>query len=517
MNKFNDKTNASLNRMKSLMTYGMQNESKASYNAVENSKIGLDGKMYGIIREGSKYYIKECASYKEGKKLVSEDFNYIGGFGNRKNNQYESFADAQKNFDLKLRSIREAYDKNSGIVIESWNPDAQEKLTVESTQKMRKEIMRERQIMANAAMISEGKSCSDKRVCGAEGATQKPNIKQEKHSTGDAKKVGGNPFTEKPVDSFKADNGVCPSCGNKPCTCTKTKKKKGIKESEDVLAWNDNEDYLDTSSDTSIGDTAPFDVTPNKKEDNDKVVEEGTVMHLAQNQNTPVPGVGEIGDDAPFNEDVDIEGGDNAAPITEDDDTDYEDDDELPVSDEEDGMEEPIDGEPEFELETDDDDDIEDNPAEDDIAMSLDNIQNLLGQILSTLGGEDNVNTDVYDDEPLYDEDDEDTIEDDVDLEMGMNENTVYETRAYRRLMREEENRLDTFGKHPAYQKRVMTHPSAQHQEVDGYYDMNDDSVKNESPYGEQIGDTAPFDVDPEAIANSIAESIKRVLKKKSN
>ena len=75
---------------------------------------------------------------------------------------------------------------------------------------------------------------------------------------------------------------------------------------------------------------------------------------------------------------------------------------------------------------------------------------------------------------------------------------------------------LDDFGKHPAYQKKVMELPQNNMQEFPGYYDMNDDSVKGEKPYGSQIGDSAPFDVDVnDTIDNAIEEAMRR-LKKKS-
>ena len=93
-------TNEQISRMKALMGYGLQTESKAPYSAVENQKLGADGNVYGIVREGTKYYIKSAPNK---KNLVKEDFNYIGGFRNRKDYQYDSFADAQKNFDLKMR------------------------------------------------------------------------------------------------------------------------------------------------------------------------------------------------------------------------------------------------------------------------------------------------------------------------------------------------------------------------------------------------------------------------------
>ena len=87
----------------------------------------------------------------------------------------------------------------------------------------------------------------------------------------------------------------------------------------------------------------------------------------------------------------------------------------------------------------------------------------------------------------------------------------VYESVNYRKLMMNED-KLDMFGKHPAYQKEPMELPSNKHQEMPDYYDMNDESVENEQPYGQQIGDSAPFEIDPKAIENAIAESIKRIL-----
>ena len=45
---------------------------------------------------------------------------------------------------------------------------------------------------------------------------------------------------------------------------------------------------------------------------------------------------------------------------------------------------------------------------------------------------------------------------------------------------------------------------------------MNDDSVMNDDPYGEKIGDGAPFEITPEKIQNAISEAISRLKKKSS-
>ena len=93
---FNTTEQNYLNRMKALINYGRVDENKKSYSGIENSVVGADSKTYGIIREGLKYFIKVT----DKKKPLVEDFNYIGGFRNRKDHEYDSFANAQKNLDM---------------------------------------------------------------------------------------------------------------------------------------------------------------------------------------------------------------------------------------------------------------------------------------------------------------------------------------------------------------------------------------------------------------------------------
>lgn len=77
-------------------------------------------------------------------------------------------------------------------------------------------------------------------------------------------------------------------------------------------------------------------------------------------------------------------------------------------------------------------------------------------------------------------------------------------------------NKLNVYGKHPAYQKKVMELPPKDFTEKPGNYDMNDDSVKNDAPYGEKIGSSYPFTITPEKINNAISETlIRHGLKKK--
>ena len=280
MNKIN--ANETLNRMKSLMNYGLQTESKQNaYSAIEYQKEGADGKVYAIIREGSKYYIKSAP---KKAKLVNEDFNYIGGFRNRKNNEYTSYANAQKNFDLKMMSIKESVS-NRNYNVESWDIDKKENVVVEASEKMRKEILREHQIMKNAKAISENQAiCCDAPGC------NKDNIKKENPKT-------GKPFGKDVEDGLEYDVDKE----------FKNQGKDNIKESEQVLGWNrGNDEYMDKSHGTEIGDSAPFDAATGRNiDDGDKKVTDtgymkngvvenhNTPMHPTQDQNKPTPGVGE--------------------------------------------------------------------------------------------------------------------------------------------------------------------------------------------------------------------------------
>ena len=537
--------NEQLSRMKSLMTYGMKTESKQSpYSAVEYQKVGADGKIYGIVREGTKYYIKTAPNK---QNLCESDFGYIGGFRNRRDYEYNSYANAQKQFDLKMMSLKEACNKRD-YSIDSWDLDKKEMVVVEASDKMKKEISRERQIMANAMLISEKKGAKACPNCGNSPCScniedaQKDNIKSEKPETGDAK------------DAVEHEEPELP----------KEMKESKVNEA-DVLAWNRNQDYMDKSKGTEVGDGAPFDDAEARDIDDNKEVSktgemqngvvEGASMHDADNQNTPKPGVGEVGDTAPF----DGEKGkqiDEAEDLSLDDASDDEDEDVLgdePFDGDEDMADdsaiddEEVEGEP-FDDELEDDSMEDGEEFKDDLESRVTAVEDLLRKIADKLGveGSTPVDSEEYaDDDDLFGDeepaDDEEEIDDCVDMNMPMGEGRqrnddvyVYESKGYRDAIRKQVNeegmkpfkdngrvpqgnmnKLDDFGKHPAYQKKVMELPPKDMQEFPEYYDMNDDSVKNDSPYGEKIGNGAPFEIKPETIENAVAEAIKRILKKK--
>ena len=553
-NKMN--TNEQLSRMKSLMSYGLKTESKQAYSSVEYQKVGADGNVYGIVREGTKYYIKSAPNK---QNLIKEDFSYIGGFRNRKDNEYNSFANAQKQFDLKMMSLKEANGKTD-FNISSWNLDKKENVVVEASEKMQKEILRERQIMKNAMAINEKKAvCCDAPGC------PKDNIgKGEKPQTGCAE------------DAVDHEDAKLP----------KEMTAESVVKEEEVLGWNrGNDDYMDKSHGTEIGDSAPFDdATARNIDDGDKKVSKtgemkngvvenhGTSMHDADNQNSPSVGVGEGPSDdnnKPFDdkkgkqidEAIDDFGADSDDPMGDD----------LGAEGGEDTMGDDLGGEPvgdelggdEFGDEGDDLGDEGDDVYEDDLESRVAAMEDLLSQIAAKLGVEEGpVDADAYGEDDIFDgeggeddfgaedefggEDDfgadsddlgGDEFDDEDELPMENRRRKggvqIYETKAFRKAMRKQRmneegmtpfkdagrvpsgnmNKLDDFGKHPAYQKKVMELPPKDMREFPGYYDMNDDSVRNDTPYGEKIGDGAPFEIDPQAIDNAIAEAFNRLKK----
>lgn len=107
------KGNQILERQLSLMGIKPINENENKTNsAVELTKIGPDDNAYAIVRENHEYYIKRTDK-KSG--LVLEDFKYIGGLQNKKDESYPTYARAIKQLNFKFKSLAEAFNKGGDI------------------------------------------------------------------------------------------------------------------------------------------------------------------------------------------------------------------------------------------------------------------------------------------------------------------------------------------------------------------------------------------------------------------
>jgi hypothetical protein len=105
------KGNNQLNRMKKLMGVSSINENTKT-SVVELTKMGPDGKVYGIVRENHKYFIK-VSNKKEN--LIAEDFMYVGGLKNKTEKSFDSYSKATKQLNLKFLSLNEALNKTNPI------------------------------------------------------------------------------------------------------------------------------------------------------------------------------------------------------------------------------------------------------------------------------------------------------------------------------------------------------------------------------------------------------------------
>ena len=502
-------------RMKGLMTYGISNTSKKT--PVSESVEGADGKIYAIIREGSKFYIK---STQKGRELVTESFDYIGGFMNKKNNEFSSYNQASKNLELKLRSINEAYGVNKPV--ELLNPDKKEELVCEMTDSMKASIARYRQIMNNASMIMNESSTISKSNTGNPEAPK---------TTAFSPKLG-EPFTN--TAEAKLDSDLKTTANNP--------EKQGEPFGDNSKA----EKYKDAQY-------VPDGSVANKKPSGGKVVRvneneefEETIEECEEWGSCGLPsseGVGEVGDDAPFTEtvhetleeninegsddfigfsdDETVEEGNDEEDIDLDDidldlDSDEMEDEELDDID----TEESLDDEGELEdVETELEDSEEDEM--DELSMLRSEVEELR-ELVNQLMGDD----DFEDEEPEYElevDDEDDFDEDDFDEESDeddfdeddfddMQESRKIVNSIVESVLKEEGTKLNVFGKHPGYRKKVMSLPKTGSDNDGSTRDWNDDSVYSEQPFGEKIGSSAPFEKAINSTVDSIVESLKKKL-----
>lgn len=510
--------------MQRLIKFGV-NESTAAKSKpiVEFKRKAANGKTYGIVCDATKYYIMEAPQ--KDTEILAEDFQYIGGYNNRKENEYSSYAKASNALDLKIMSINETVDKANRVILET--PSVKSEWEDSITESMRKEINRFKTITSNVAEIlredkghgqipsehklpgAPAKNPSDKKVNSpyteSGVANGEKDFSKEEHNH----ETAGTPFNKnakssveknmqsdkKPVvktdaeyltkeETYEPENNISskhPS-GGKVVKVNENKNNKirlRLTE-EQVLAWNDNKNYMDTSHGTKIGSSEPYDDELGKESNQTEAPtepiheSEGSVVHNNPNQNVPSPGTNEVGDTDPYeelNEEI-VDAVDAAGSQEEDDDYPFP---------------EVMDDDEEEDVEVNDDDWY--NPEDEDeyeIEVNPEDIYKKLGKD----GYKDDFDPDWDKNWNVFDDDDD-----------------LYEkrNRSRRRLS---EEKLNVFGKHPAYRKRPMTTPPNREVAINGAREWDDESAQGEEPFGKQIGDSAPY----EKIVDGIAESIMKYM-----
>ena len=541
MSKFDEQ----LSRIRALCTYGTVNGDKKQSNyTLEYHATAADGKEYGIVKECSRFYIKTTTP---DKKNLAESYQYIGGWANKKNYEYESYNNALKNFELKLESINEAHD--SKINVETLDPFKKENLVVEGTEAMKNEIARQRQIMYNAAMLMNesadyavkgGKACSTSQP-EAETGAKGDKAKGSKEAKADPSYKGSKIGLDKKAAPFEENP-------------------KGINE---VASPNEG-DFDEGAKPFGTTKNGEADTEHNNQPFTDSVNEE--TNDWASEGLPSSAGVGEADTDynnGPFTKNVneaeeddeseDVEGDDAVA----DDDFDFDFDEESEESFDDDvADDEPVDDE----LATDTDldagvEDVDDDFASDDdvdfpsvgdgdelggdsdLASKIADLEAQLATLKSQVenGADDVTDYEVDVNDDLADEDETD-VEDDVDFgdeedlegeddfeDFGEDDEESFDDEMYeskkkvmdrivesvaRQILKEDE--LHDFGKHPGYRKKPMDLPTTGQDKNEHGEDINDDSVHNEEPFGKQIGDGSPFNQLVNAVTNDVMYQLKK-------
>lgn len=504
---------AQLDRMKTLMSYGV-NESAAreGQSVIEYQTEGADGKTYGIIREGKKFYIKSAP--KKDTKIIAEDFEYIGGFMNKKNYEYLTYPMASKQLELKLMSINEACSSKKPVIVEGTKSEAAE-WQVNETKEMRAELDRYAEIVNNVSHIlkedKEGgftmnhtlpeapaKNPSDKKVNAPFTDTAVAKLDKDLKETETNPEKAGGPYTQdgevsnKEMQSDKtpgngADDGTyCEKpqyvdtgvAGEHPKggKVVRVEAKNGhtvILTEAQVLAWNKSKDFIDKTNGTNIGSSEPYIDQVNDAESNqgessaEHIHEEAPVVHNTDNQNSPTPGTNEKGDSAPFTEKPDNTV--NEETVNVNDVAGMSDDNDVPFPE------------------------VESNGAYLDFEQDFND----------WLNAQEPTPVTVDDSEPIEGGEDYEAELDPSLVDIG---EVPYESKKQIKPNVSEGTVLDDFGKHPAYQKKPMSTPP--NKEIDKFgKDWNDDSAKGEKPFGIKIGSSAPF---TEEVIEKLTDAIMR-------
>ena len=620
-----------IKRMKDLMGTNPLNEKKESSTNIEYSTEGADGKIYGIIKENTKYYIK--TSTKDNEK-IAESYDYIGGFCNRKNYEYNSYTNALKQLELKLMSLNEAYDKHCKT--ELLDPFKKEELVIEGTEKMKAEIARQRQIMSNAELIitegdigfkntgvpeapktssftpSIGEPFSDKAS-----ATLDKDLK----ATASDPEKQGTPFDEEEnVTDEDMQSDKNPRC-NKKCDCkdaeyvpdnsVANQKPKGAKsvkmnescedwgscglpstpgvgedipnvmgESEDIIGLDDDmvetddivgqdDELMPTEDDTMSDEDETFDdvisdeefedlisTTLNGQEENnnfddeliddyafesvkkrkiDMIVESITKRILEGKRNTGTGVLNEkwFSTDKDFtlfypkySKLLDVLHDIKVAKTEE----------EVKLLDEK-GMKifltlkrviNGLQNGKELDLKPGEREKLMqnlDSGTPEDIKTLLNSIDDIWEQIGNIWDmkyakeadegfKEKNLEWNKHKVTDLGYE--ATTDPNDIDALERKDKKYANESINKKNKVQEEATVLHDFGKHPGYRKKPMTLPSNDSKEKEGYKDWNDDSVKQDAPFGRKIGSSAPFDEKVKIITDAVMKQLKEMAKKKS-
>jgi len=91
-------------------------ENKINPSSIQLVKKASDNKVYAIVRENSKYFIKTTDKQ---QNLTESDFDYLGGLGNKPKYSYNSYEDATKNLNLFFDELNRVNGGSRSNILES--------------------------------------------------------------------------------------------------------------------------------------------------------------------------------------------------------------------------------------------------------------------------------------------------------------------------------------------------------------------------------------------------------------
>lgn len=482
--------NSDIEKMQRLIAFNQKTPmSAATAPILEHSLKAANGNTYGVLRECGKYHVMVAPPKNSG--VMVEDFSHIGGENNSKEYEYSSYTLAVESLEHLVRTVNAK--EGAAPVVSTARPLAETKdWQTQMTKETREEIERFREIDRNISLIENkyvpsahtlpeapAKNPSEKEVNSPFTDTAVAKGDKDFTVTNTKPETAGAPFdkdgkaTNADMQSDKKAKGntgdevyskdaqYVPNnsvADQKPTggkvTRADESRKRTIRITEaQAQMWQkiNHEAPLDTSKGTEIGDTAPFVEKPT-------AVQEGEVVHTADNQNTPKPGTSEVGDTAPFDKKVNEEGPVDASQVVG-----------MP-----DDLNANVEGEEDFE------------GAYNDWLSSDDDAPFISDDMINdVIGGQ-------YQEEPAA------PVEEPAAGPFGESRTT-------------NEGKVDLgVGKHPAYQKPPMTTPANKEVAINGAHEPDDDSVKNDKPFGQEIGDTAPYTKLIDNITDSIMEQLMK-------
>lgn len=547
--------NNEIEKMKKLCNYGLVKESKfkpsTKNSTIEYQTQAADGKHYAIVKECKNYYIK----YSEPRNnMVTENFEYIGGISNKKNNCFNSYNQAFKQLEMKLKSIRESSESKSQPLVEAYKPQKYGNISESSIKEMSQGLDRMFEIINNAGQIGVRKNGN------TNGWLTIKESKQDFINPEYAKdtEVGESyPFTEKPCgsNSCKTASSSYPfeendvdglnsiekttKKGTKKLTTMKPVVGKGFKMNEDT-------EYDDEDFDDEIEDEEDEDEGVDFEEDYEVEVDPAlpkvnqTKYDRLKDLQTQDPFDGIYNDD--YGDDYfDLPESKRGRRLVEEDETteiELEIDDEIDsVSDMEGDIEleddfdtdgDDVDGEETFDIELDDEEEDAEDTSE--IASELSDIISRLEDMIDDLDSDDfdyeeeDLDLGDEDDDLDLDDEEEDEIEleiddeEDLDLDDEDDDEFVGESKKNKNLylVKEDGTVLDVFGSHPGYQKEPMTLPTSNITNKRGVRDGSANSVKSTKPFGTSKGSSFPFEDEVSEITEAIMKGMKKsnVMKK---